>query len=90
MFDPTMSKAPQMSKRTFVVVAEDGPEIFDTLRESIEDHGFEIEPTLRTLGMVFGSNEDGHVEEIRHLRDVGSVSEELTVQVPSPDSDEPC
>ena len=78
-----------MSKRTFVVLAEDGSEIFDSLRESIEDHGFEIEKTLETMGMLVGSIEDGQLEEIRHLRGVASVTEEMTVQIPSPESDGP-
>ena len=84
-----MNKAPQMSKRTFVVLAEDDPEIFDSLRERIEDHGFEIETTVEAVGMLVGSIEIGQVDEIRHLRGVASVTEEMTAHIPAPDSDGP-
>lgn len=78
-----------MSKRTFVVLAEDDPEIFDSLCESIENHGFEIESTAEDVGMLVGSIEVGQVDEIRHLRGVASVTEEMTAHIPSPDSDGP-
>ena len=41
-----------MSKRTFVVVAEDGPEIFDTLRDSIEDGHMEKISNLQGVASV--------------------------------------
>ena len=78
-----------MSKRTFVVVADDDPAVFDLLRESIEDHGFEIETALEPMGIFVGSIDDGDVDVIKHLAGVESVTEEMTVYIPSPDSEGP-
>ena len=69
-----------------VTVGDDHRESLDGVVESLQASGMEVEQVLGTLGIVTGSAPADALDALRGVEGVASVDEQLTHQLPPPDS----
>ena len=69
------------------VTVDDGHrDSLDGVVESLRASGMEVEQVLGTLGMVTGSAPADALDTLRGVEGVASVDEQLTYQLPPPNS----
>ena len=69
-----------------VTVGDEHRESLDGVVENLRASGMQVEQVLDTLGIVTGSAPADALDALRGVEGVASVDEELTHQLPPPDS----
>jgi hypothetical protein len=69
-----------------VTVADGHREGMDGVVESLRATGMQVEQVLGSLGIVTGSAPDDALDALRGVEGVDSVDEQLSYQLPPPDS----
>lgn len=78
-----------MSKKTksiIVTVTDDALNKIDELAERLKAKGMKVDQVLPATGVITGSAASTKMPTLEKVDGVMSVEEELTIQLPSPDS----
>ncbi len=79
-----------MAKKNVIVLAEsDDAGSVRRLKAAVEETGLKVESCFIEIGTIIGSIEENRIADLRRLKGVANVSEEDTVQLPSPDDGKP-
>jgi hypothetical protein len=77
---------PKKTKSIIVTVTDDALNKIDELAEQLKTKGMKVDQVLPATGVITGSAASTKVPTLEKVDGVMSVEEELTIQLPPPDS----
>ena len=77
---------PKKTKSIIVTVTDDALNKIDELAERLKTKGMKVDRVLPATGVITGSAASTKMSTLKKVDGVMSVEEELTIQLPPPDS----